>query len=180
MKFLNTGFVREANITQFYEGDIKDPCAGSHWGLGYMGEGGKHVPYRKRAHELWRSVPRRCYDPLGPSSDHYRRGVQVAVRWLNFSLFLEDLPKLEGFDRWLAGGRVELDKDKKGSSLYYSRETCVFLSKSENPVLRVIWNRGLTLDKTTWKWVPKSDLTKAPAPVIVCPIPPGGASLKEM
>jgi hypothetical protein len=160
VRFLNTGFVRAADVNACLRGNVRDPYARAILGLGYLGEGYKDVPYYRRAHQLWQDVLKRCYSltRFENREGYYHKGVQVAVRWLNFSLFLEDLPGLEGFDRWLAGERMHLDKDKRGSGLYYSRETCVFLTEHESVSTpkpgRVSWKRGKVFDKVNRVWVP--------------------------
>lgn len=76
----------------------------------------------------------RCYDV---KNNHYplygALGVTVCKRWLCFENFLADLPLLEGYDNdKLSRGELHLDKDIKGDSTFYSPETCILTSPSEN------------------------------------------------
>lgn len=128
VKFLNTGFVRWANKDNCSAGKVRDPYAKTSYGLGCLGEGYKRVSYYKRALQLWRNVMKRCYSEKDPKG-YFKKGVRVDDRWLNFSNFLQDLPLLEGFDRWLANDNMQLDKDRKGNGTVYSREACMFLTE---------------------------------------------------
>lgn len=160
VRFLNTGFVRESTIGNCKAGKVRDPYARVVLGLGYLGEPDKGTPYYTRAHHLWHGILTRCYSTTLQARSYYQKGTQVSVRWLNFALFLEDLPKLEGFDLWLTGEKVEIDKDKKvgGGGRYYSRETCLFLPLAENRSQASGHNRGKVFDKVSRRYVLPSSL----------------------
>lgn len=85
-----------------------------------------------REYNLWKSMLKRSYSKQHEFKAY--RNVTVCDRWLTFSNFLEDLPLIENYDKWLQGG-YELDKDMKQQGVenkVYSLETCIFLSHDEN------------------------------------------------
>ena len=57
---------------------------------------------------------------------------EVSSRWLCFEHFIEDLPKIENFDKWIESKSMHLDKDLKGNSRLYSLNNCIFLTNKEN------------------------------------------------
>lgn len=77
----------------------------------------------------------RCYSP-----EYQRRfptyvGCEVCERWKVFANFLEDLPKIEGYQIWkdCPHQRIVLDKDIRGNGArLYSLETCCFIDNAEN------------------------------------------------
>lgn len=135
-QFDNTGFTKEANIDNARAGKITDPYAPTVYGHGYVGEYDRKIPYAKRANQLWKNMLKRCYCEAD-TRGYYGR-VTVDERWLCFANFLEDLPKLDNFDKWLHGhqkGAVKynLDKDLEvGGNKVYSREVCGFVSEFDN------------------------------------------------
>lgn len=87
-----------------------------------------------KEYRLWWSMLNRVYSTLNDNNRRAYRNVTVCKRWLTFSNFLEDLPKVENYDKWLKGG-YELDKDMKQMGVenkVYSLETCIFLSHEDN------------------------------------------------
>ena len=153
IKFLNTGFVRWAIRENCMAGKVRDPYAKTLYGRGCLGEGYKRVPYYKRAKQLWQNVLKRCYSEKDPKG-YFKKGVHVDDRWLNFSNFLQDLPLLEGFDRWLANDNMQLDKDRKGNGTVYSREACMFLTEFENKSKQPNYRLGKVFDRVNRVWVP--------------------------
>lgn len=137
VQFLNTGTTKTANIDNVLAGKVQDPYAITVHGRGYLGDFNRKLTYHTQAKQLWQNMMKRCYcenDPRG----YFGKGVTVAERWLCFANFLEDISKLENFDKWLIGGkdsktRYNLDKDLlfPGNKVY-SKETCMFVSEFEN------------------------------------------------
>lgn len=152
VRFLNTGFVRTANVDNARAGKVRDPYARTFLGVGYLGESYRKVPYFKKARQLWSNMLKRCYSSKDPKG-YLHKGVQVDVRWQNFSLFLEDLPRLEGFDEWLAGQNMQLDKDRKGNGMVYSRDVCMFLSEFDNKSQQPNYRIGKVFDSVNRVWV---------------------------
>ena len=135
IQFCDTGYVRRANIDNLRAGKVRDFYAISVWGVGYYGEFQK-VHYWKQAKQLWQNMLKRCYCKADVRG-YYGR-VTVDPRWHCFANFLEDLPKLDNFDKWLEGQRSDstkynLDKDfiVEGCKVY-SPVTCSFVTEYEN------------------------------------------------
>lgn len=131
IQFLGTGSVRQANYDNIVAGKVRDVYQPSSYGVGYLGEY-KRLPYTAQAQQLWRNMIKRCYfagDPKG----YVAKGTKVDPRWHNFASFLDDLPKLENFNRWLNKEGYQLDKDLRvpGANVY-SFHTCSFVTEAEN------------------------------------------------
>ena len=138
--FSETGTVVEVLEVNAIAGKVKDPYAVTVYGKGSIGKFCKdtHKEYWKQARQLWSNMMKRCY------SEKDKRGyfgeATVDSRWLTFSNFLEDIPKLEGFEHWLnrlktgQGEKYNLDKDLKSPNPYkvYSKELCWFIPESQN------------------------------------------------
>lgn len=132
IQFLKSGFVRKANIDNIRAGKVRDLYEVSVYGQGYYGEFEK-VSYWKQAKQLWQNMLKRCY--CEADAKGYFGKVEVDARWKCFANFLEDLPKLENFDKWLdqKDGKYNLDKDLKVPGCrVYSREVCAFVPESVN------------------------------------------------
>lgn len=133
IQFTNTGYTRTVFNHNMRKGKCKDYYEPSRYGVGFEGEPKRDVPYFKAAKQLWANMLKRCYtdDPKGYSW----KGTTVDKRWHCFANFLEDLPKLSGFDQWLKGG-MNLDKDTivEGNNRY-SKEVCCFISEGVNKSL---------------------------------------------
>ena len=93
----------------------------------YDGEVSNDIHYN-----LWRGILARCYSiRKHDSRSNSYLYASVDERWHCFVVFIEDIKLLHGYDRWLDGEDMQLDKDLFGNGIY-SRETCIFLSSSEN------------------------------------------------
>jgi len=96
---------------------------------------------RKKVYRLWSNIKNRCYnnnpENIGSYKSYGGKGVTMCDRWLNsFDNFLEDLPKIDGFDRdKYFQNLLQLDKDYKQKNIknkVYSLETCQFITQKEN------------------------------------------------
>lgn len=137
VQFHDTGHTMKAYIDNVRAGKIKDPYALSVYGVACLGEVDKKPPYYKQALQLWRNMMKRCYSEKDPRG-YFGQGVVVDKRWLCFANFLQDLPKLRNFDKWLQGkekGREKYNLDKdlliEGNKVY-SKEACQFVTEFEN------------------------------------------------
>lgn len=140
-----TGYTRQAEIHNVRKGKINDPYALSFLGIGYLGEFAR-VSYWKQAKQLWSNVMKRCYNPRD-SMGYYGKAF-VDDRWLCFANFLEDLPSLENFDKWLeckaGGASYNFDKDLKvPGNKTYSKEACMFVTEYENKSAGAVNARAL-------------------------------------
>lgn len=138
--FKGTGTVLEVFESNALAGKVKDPYNPSVYGKGFIGEFCKkeYRDYHRQAKQLWENMMKRCYSLKDPKGYYGRASVDS--RWLNFSLFLNDLPQLEGFNHWLSflktgkGERYNLDKDTKeyNPEGIYSKHFCRFVTESFN------------------------------------------------
>ena len=128
VQFLETGYVRKANIDNIKAGKIKDLYKKTSYGVGFLGEY-KRTGYHVQAQQLWRNMIKRCYYENDPKN-YMAYGTTVDPRWHQFASFLEDLPTLDNFEKWLNKEGYQLDKDIKvpGSNVY-SKETCSFVTE---------------------------------------------------
>ena len=90
------------------------------------------IVYRK-----WERMLYRCYNEEYHKTKKGKNyiGCTVCERWLTLSNFVEDVPKIEGYDREkFLNGELELDKDKKNNTdeKHYCFNFCTWLSKPEN------------------------------------------------
>lgn len=145
VQFYDTGYTTHALIHNVRQGKINDPYSKSVLGIGYLGEYAK-PSYWKQVKQLWSNVMKRCYNPKD-SMGYYGKAF-VDERWLCFANFLEDLPHLENFDKWLegkdGGPPYNFDKDLKipGNKLY-SKDACMFVTEYENKSAGAINARAL-------------------------------------
>lgn len=90
----------------------------------------------KREYRLWCHILERCYSRKFQEKNPTYIGCTVCDRWLRLSNFIEDLPKIEGYEMWLNNQdkRIALDKDIKsnGKNKCYCLEECVFTTPKEN------------------------------------------------
>lgn len=137
IQFTETGSVREVYIDNAIAGKVKDLYAKTVYGVGCLGEY-KKTHYWKPCLQLWRNMMKRCYSDKDDRGYKFKKGTQVEARWLCFANFLEDVPLLDNFDKWLSGGecsntRYNLDKDSVNPDLnIYSRYTCSFITEHDN------------------------------------------------
>lgn len=138
IEFPDSGYSAEVFISNAKKGKVKDPYDRTVYGEGYLGIVDKKIPYWKPALQLWQNMMKRCYSKKDERG--YFGEAFVDDRWKSFENFLNDIPKLEGFDGWIKGGKggikYNLDKDfyKEGNKIY-SRHFCRFLPESFNKAL---------------------------------------------
>ena len=128
-----------ADTRNIIRGSIKDYLSPSVYGVGILGYSEPTIN-NKMEYKIWSHMLERCYDT---KCHHYfmygEVHVTVCERWLRFDYFLEDLPKLHGYDKKLLDqGKIHLDKDYKqfnlgyGECKVYSPSTCIFLPQKLN------------------------------------------------
>lgn len=136
IKFLATASTRWVIESNASRGKVRDFYKRTRYGVGYLGELDKKVPYYKQAKQLWANMMKRCYCDKD-AKGYYKWGTEVAPRWHCLANFIEDLPHLENFDKWLAqketGVNYNLDKDflAPGCNVY-SPDTCMFVDEHTN------------------------------------------------
>lgn len=105
-------------------------------GVNDMPNGYTKTEHGKRVYMLWFDMLRRCYDEkqLARNRGKSYANVIVCDRWFYLKNFAEDIAKLEGYDKWLLGNSMALDKDISAqvATKVYSPNTCKFVTTEEN------------------------------------------------
>lgn len=140
-RFVKTGYIVSADESAMNRGTLKDRLSPSIHGVGIVGctDGTES----QKAKNIWKGILERCYNPSNPNYISYGgKGITISERWRRLDYFIEDIPKIEGYDEYLfESGMFELDKDKKQVGVpyhekVYSLETCCFLNPQENSEYR--------------------------------------------
>lgn len=134
VEFISTGFVTTARTSSIVKGMVKDYFVPTLYGRGFIGVGvgskdGKGNTTRE--YKLWTGMFYRCYSNDPQYQNYKTRGIIVCEKWRNYQIFLEDIRRLPGYAEWKAGFNMSLDKDVNFNGTY-SKESCAFISKSEN------------------------------------------------
>jgi hypothetical protein len=136
VEFLLTGSIRE-NICrrEILRGEVKDYYYPSIAGVGYLGEDIQQKDY-KREYSVWKHMLHRCYNEKCDSYFKYGKlGVTVCDRWHCFKNFIEDITKIDGYNKTLFDkGLIQLDKDLKSNTFpkQYGVLSCTFISTEDN------------------------------------------------
>lgn len=89
-----------------------------------------------RIYILWRAMIERCYSEYRLNVKPTYKKCKVCDKWLKLSGFVDDLPKIKGYELWKNNkGKYSLDKDllqKDEEFKIYSLETCQFITIKEN------------------------------------------------
>ena len=90
--------------------------------------------WNKMVYRKWADMLRRCYNEEYHKRQPKYKGCTVCDRWFILSNFVEDVPKITGYDEErLLNGELELDKDKKkDENKHYIMKYCTWLLKPEN------------------------------------------------
>ena len=146
IKFLETGYITTVKSSVLCGGFIKDKLKPSVCGVGYLGYCGNIN--RSKEYKLWKGIIERCYNTKRKDYQKYGyRGITVCERWKCFKNFLEDIEKIDGYDKEkFFANELDLDKDIKQKNIptnkkIYSIETCMFVDKHIN--------RSITTRKST-------------------------------
>ena len=133
IQFLDTGTVQTIKSSQLSGLQMKDPYAKTVCDVGFLGEA---KDYTKKEYDIWYQMIHRCYNPINKYYEIYGgAGVSVCTRWFNFSNFLEDLRKMENYDKLMAGEKYQLDKDMlqpNTTCKVYSPDTCLLVPSYVN------------------------------------------------
>ena len=155
IRFLKTGYETSATLGNIRNGNVKDTCVPSVYGVGVLGN--KHPitinGVLTKEYELWQSMLRRCYsntDVCGAFKKKNKTyvGCKVSENFKSYEYFYEWCQKQIGFGNksW------HLDKDLliKGNKVY-SEGTCVFLPQEVNTLLtKRTASRGEYLIGVSW------------------------------
>lgn len=142
----DSGFETLTNYSHMKTGSIIDRFSPTVCNIGCLG----YASFKdnQKAYYRWKAMLNRCYNPDNARYYTYgANGVTVCDRWLRFDNYLNDLPKIEGYDKELfESGDIVLDKDVKfeGNKLY-SPDNCKFISLVENTLYSTIRTEGIKL-----------------------------------
>lgn len=136
VRLMGTNYIVKTQWRQLLDGRLRNPFKLNLYG-GYMGvdKDGKFFNFKdsyiKRAYHLWYNMLERV------CTNEMYTNVSVCSHWNCFANFLEDLPKIKGYDKWLTSGKNEIciDKDYLQQGIdhkIYSIDTCCFVTISEN------------------------------------------------
>ena len=93
--------------------------------------------WNKKVYRKWQKMLYRCYNEDFHKTKNGKNyiGCTVCDRWLTLSNFVEDVPKITGYDEEeFINGYLELDKDKKNDTdnKSYTMKYCTWLPRPEN------------------------------------------------
>lgn len=93
----------------------------------------------ERIYQCWKNIIMRCYCKNFHITHPTYKDCYVCDKWLKLSGFIEDLPKIPNYNKWINGFRekrnpYDLDKDIKsnGTNKCYCLEQCMFVLRKEN------------------------------------------------
>jgi len=137
VKFIESGYEVEVDKSGIVKRMVKDKLAKSVYGIGMVGDINTAKFYKE--YHMWASMLSRCYNKNAENYINYgKAGITVCEKWHLFTNFLEDIPKIDGYDKAMyKKGLLVLDKDikqlnKSYTERIYSLETCTFVTISEN------------------------------------------------
>lgn len=127
VKFTDTGYVTKCRNTNIYNNKVKDHRLPSVYGVGFL-DGIKIQPRgteQRRLYDTWANMLRRCY--------HDKTGATVSKEWHSFRIFLNSAPDIPGWDLFIEGNPMHLDKDIRcPGNKVYSLKTCSFVTPYTN------------------------------------------------
>ena len=147
IQFLDTGNIQRFRLENVRNGKFRNNSKPVLSGIGYMGDISFADIDNKKLYKLlyrrWAAMLYRCYDPQDVWYSSYgAKGVRVDDRWKCFTNFYHDAQCLPGFsiDNIFNKG-FQLDKDKLQMDIpicerIYSKDTCCWLSRTENNQLK--------------------------------------------
>jgi len=158
VEFKNTGFQTISTGIQIINKNIKDSLKPIIYNKGYYGyvKNVKHNPYINK----WVSMLQRCYDEKFHIKEETYKDCIVNEKWLCFEYFLQDIPKILGYQDMIDHQNIkfELDKDVLTDAKIYNLENCVFVPGKINNFFTNIQKHntsgypGVSYDKTKEKY----------------------------
>lgn len=143
IQFTDSKYITVVRLDAALDGRVADVYTKSVKNIGYLGENADYLSetysdeIRQHVYKVWNHMLDRCYDEKCKEYQYYgAKGVTVASRWHNFSLFSKDVTMLSGWRDILRNpAQFELDKDYYASNIY-SNETCLWLPHNLNVLYR--------------------------------------------
>ena len=160
VQFLNTGYEAVVHLGSIRNGEVKDPCVPSVYGVGILGTKypSKINGVLTKEYVLWSNMLERCY------SDNFKKkyptyeGCEVSDKFKSYEYFYEWCQNQIGFSNDGNGYPFHLDKDLliKGNKVY-SEDSCVFIPQEINSLLtKSTASRGEYLIGVYWSKTAKA------------------------
>ena len=137
-----------AQLTQFYDGRIKNPYHPTVFGIGIIGELKHTIDKSKKINckefNTWYEMLRRCYDIKYKNRENTYNDVICCKEWLYYPNFYNWIINQENYKIWVKTKLSSLDKDilHKGNKIY-SPENCLLVPHFVNSLfVRMDKNRG--------------------------------------
>ena len=131
VRFIETGYITRARTSNIVQGKVKDHRKPSVYGVGYL-DGVRIMPRgteQRALYDLWANMLKRCYAGYDPSY----ADCTVDKRWHSFLQFSNSIQDVPGFDAFIRGEDVHLDKDIKiPGNRTYSVFACQFVPATVN------------------------------------------------
>jgi len=137
VKFHKSGYVKsDVDVGQINSGNIEDIYYPKIAGVACVGNYDKNSLNKEIIDKLmntWNSMIQRCYNPKNSAYNNYgAKGVYVSNSWLIFENYLNDVKKLDNWDKKILNwDKYQIDKDLNGG-FEYSKEKCVWITRKEN------------------------------------------------
>lgn len=135
IKFDNTGFIGDASRGNIEKNEVSDKSIIIVHKIGTC----KDIKLRKenkKEYELWANMVNRCYGEKHLKRAPSYQKVKICKEWLRFENFFNDVQELKNYYKWKTCKGYELDKDASNNGYLYSKNNCMFLSKTENLKLK--------------------------------------------
>lgn len=158
VKFIETGYTRDATKVDILHGKVKDLYHPRICGVGFIGEG----PYSRKEFEVeycrWTDMLRRCYDTTNPRFLNYEHNY-VNTSWFNFQNYAEWASNQRGSK--LKGWHLDKDLLSAGN-LEYGPDYCCFLPHELNVgiitdrVDKNIFGTGVVFNEKLGKYIARA------------------------
>ena len=160
VQFLKTGYEAVVQLGNIRNGEVKDPCVPSVYGVGILGTKyqAKINGVKTKEYTLWCSMLKRCYSDAYKKQRPTYESCEVSDKFKSYEYFYEWCNKQIGFSNDGNGYPFHLDKDLlvKGNKIY-SESTCVFIPSEINSLLtKSTASRGKHLIGVSWNNASKS------------------------
>ena len=154
IQFLKTGYETSATLGNIRNGNVKDPCVPSVYGVGVIGDKypSKVNGVLTKEYKLWNNMLSRCYSDTSKKRNPTYIGCEVSDNFKSYEYFYEWCHSQIGFGVEGNGNPFQLDKDLliKGNKVY-SEYSCVFIPNEVNKILtKSTASRGEYLIGVCW------------------------------
>lgn len=137
IRFLNTGYEKTIRHNPQDGANIKDYLAPLVHGIGCRGYLDIKTDEVRKEYAFWERMISRCYNENDQKYQDYGGNcIRISDRWLRFEYFLEDIHKLDNWDKEkFYNNEISLDKDYKNYHNHknmYNKENCMWVTGKQN------------------------------------------------